>query len=127
VVRKTLRILTIAAGALLLGVTVAAAQYDDGRPTEPIAAEGRIAYEMKHPILNGGVEPLEYHIPTPPAPVPEGHQAGPVGGDSDGVLKSGESVENGGAIVGPRGSGSIYSEKQQANREIRRLIRALED
>jgi hypothetical protein len=132
VVRTALRIVTIAAGVLLLGVTVAGAQgYGGGSgadPTFPISTpDQNYGYDrLLEPSLRLNDGEIEYHIPTPPPAEgngPNGFRSGPTAGGADSVV---DGTKLGAAIVGPRGSGSIYSAKQKANREIRRLIRELE-
>ena len=124
-VRKALRVLAIAGGALLLTVTVAGAQVAGDTPDFGLALEGPLNTSLLEPVLHTRSNVEENHIPTPPPPdsVPRGFRAGPVSGSIDGVLKTGKV---GAAIVGPRAIGSIYNAKQQADREIRRLIRELD-
>jgi hypothetical protein len=125
VVKKVLRIAAIAAGVLALGMTGAAAQGFDPEPNVPLAIEGRGATTLLEPILHAHAGGIEYSLPTPPdQPVtPSAVRPGPVSGGGDNVLRS-DVVGTG--LIGPRGTGSIYTQRQSADREIKRLIRELD-
>lgn len=124
-VKKALGVLAIAAGAMLLAVSVAGADNFIGEDQNlGITVDGPINTGLLAPVLHTHSNVLQYHVPSPPPdPAPNGFRSGPVAGGIDGVLKGGEI---GAAIVGPRSSGSIYDAKQQADRQIRRLIRDLD-
>ena len=114
--------LAIAGGALLLTVGVAGAQETDD-PHIGISVEGPVNLGLLHPVLHTHDGPDYQILPPPPDDLPEAN-AGPISsGNNDAVLKDGDV---GAAIVGPRSTGSIYTAKQQADREIRRLIRELD-
>jgi len=121
--KRTVTLLGILAVALLLVSSSAMAQSASkvsSVVTRP-ADEGQM-YE-RTPVATGGLVNMPATSSggsTGNAAVAASAQAGPIvigGSDLTGARA-------GGAIVGPRG-GSVYTPKQRADREIRRLIRDL--
>jgi len=123
--RKNWIALAIAALVLLVGSGLVLA--DDSRgstPNLPRASLGEM-YDRSSILPGGDESPVRLPRPVGDSMAAnvESAVSGPIASYADTGIKSGDIS---GAFAQPRGGGSIYSEKERADHEIRRLIRRLD-
>jgi len=122
--RRNCIALAIAALVLLVGSGLVLAADRGSTPNLPRASLGEM-YDRSSILPGGDESPVRLPRPVGDSMAASVESAvpGPIASYGDTGIKSGDIS---GAFAQPRGGGSIYSEKERADHEIRRLIRRLD-